>query len=422
MTTEHTMNRVLAVILGGGRGMRLQPLTKLRAKPAVPIAGKFRLIDIPISNCINSNIKHIYVLTQFNSVSLHRHISETYKFDTFSTGFIEILAAQQTLSSEQWFQGTADAVRQQFPHLRARDMDYFLILSGDHLYQMDYNKFVDFHRETGADVTVAVKPVGADQASDFGILKIDSYDRITDFSEKPPVNELTGLESQTDTDKPYLASMGIYVFNRGVLVRLLTGEKGHDFGKHIIPYAIKHLKVKAYKFNGYWEDIGTIKSFFHANLALTDQFSAFDLYRRDHPIYTRPRYLPASKVIGCRINNSIICEGGIIEESVIERSVIGIRSKISPGVHLKNVIMMGADVYQSLQEIDEDRMAGSPTVGIGKNTIIENAIIDKNARIGDNVTLINKDHVIEDVAPNFEVREGIIVVYKNAIIPSGTSF
>jgi len=301
-------------------------------------------------------------------------------------------------------------------------MDYFLILSGDHLYQMDYNKFVDFHRETGADVTVAVKPVGADQASDFGILKTDRYDRITDFSEKPPVNELMGLESQTDIDKPYLASMGIYVFNRGVLVRLLTGEKGHDFGKHIIPYAIKHLNVKAYKFNGYWEDIGTIKSFFHANLALTDQFSAFDLYRRDHPIFTRPRYLPASKIIGCRINNSIICEGGIIEESVIERSVIGIRSKISPGVHLKNVIMMGADGYQSLQEIDEDRMAGSPTVGIGKNTIIENAIIDKNARIGDNVTLINKDHVTEDVAQNFEVREGIIVVYKNAIIPSGTTF
>ncbi|MCE5249506.1 glucose-1-phosphate adenylyltransferase [bacterium] len=416
------MKRVLAVILGGGRGSRLQPLTKLRAKPAVPIAGKFRLIDIPISNCINSHLMHIYILTQFNSVSLHRHIYQTYKFDSFSTGFIEILAAQQTMSSEQWYQGTADAVRQQFPHLRARDMDYFLILSGDHLYQMDYNKFVDFHRDTGADVTVAVKPVAADNASDFGILKTDRNDRIVDFREKPSPEELNGLESDTDAAKPYLASMGIYVFNRGVLVRLLTGEKGDDFGRHIIPYAIKHLNVKAYKFNGYWEDIGTIKSFFHANLALTDQFPAFDLYRRDHPIYTRPRYLPASKLLGCRISNSSICEGCIIEESIIDRSVIGIRSKISPGVRLKNVIMMGADSYQSLQEIDEDQMAGSPMIGIGRNTVIENAIIDKNARIGENVTLVNKDHVAEHACPYFEVREGIIVVYKNAIIPSGTTF
>ncbi|MBN1293013.1 MAG: glucose-1-phosphate adenylyltransferase [Candidatus Latescibacteria bacterium] len=417
------MKRVLAVILGGGRGARLQPLTKLRAKPAVPIAGKFRLIDIPISNCLNAGINHIYILTQFNSVSLHRHINQTYKFDTFSTGFIEVLAAQQTLSSEQWYQGTADAVRQQFPHFRARDMDYFLILSGDHLYQMDYNRFIDYHRESGADLTVAVKPVRRENASNFGILKTDYNDRIKSFSEKPPADKLNGLESQTgENDKPYLASMGIYIFNRGILVRLLTGEKGDDFGNHIIPSAIKQLNVKAYKFHGYWEDIGTIKTFFEANLALTDQFPAFDLYRRDRPIYTRPRYLPASKLISCHVNNSMVCEGCIIEESYIERSVIGIRSKISPGVKLKRVIMMGADSYQTLQEIDEDRMGGSPITGIGMNSIIENAIIDKNARIGDNVVLVNKENVSDFVSNHLEVRDGIIVVYKDAIIPSGTVF
>jgi len=417
------MKRVLAVILGGGRGTRLQPLTKLRAKPAVPIAGKFRLIDIPISNCINSGIIHMYVLTQFNTVSLHRHIYQTYKFDTFSAGFIEILAAQQTLSSEQWYQGTADAVRQQFPHLRARNMDNILILSGDHLYQMDYTQFIDYHRASGADLTVAVKPVGREQVSEFGILKTDSNDHITEFREKPPVDQLDGLESDTgESEKPYLASMGIYVFNRGILVRLLTGEKGDDFGRHIIPSAIKKLNVKAYKFHGYWEDIGTIKTFFQANLALTDNFPSFDLYHRDKPIYTRPRYLPASKLMGCHIENSIVCEGGIIEESKIERSVIGIRSRISPGVRLKNVIMMGADSYQTLEDIEEDRKGGSPIVGIGNNTVIENAIIDKNARIGEDVQLINKDNVNELIDKNFEVRDGIIVVYKNAIIPSGAKF
>ena len=417
------MHRVLAVIMGGGRGQRLQPLTKLRAKPAVPIAGKFRLIDIPISNCIHSGIMHIYVLTQFQSVSLHRHIYQTYKFDSFSDGFIEILAAQQTLSSDEWFQGTADAVRRQLPHLRARNMDYILILSGDHLYQMDYTKFLDIHRETGADITVAVKPVGREQVSEFGILKTDANDRIIDFREKPQQDQLDSLDSETgDSTKPYLASMGIYVFNKGTMVRLLTSDKGDDFGKHIIPNAIKQLNVKAYKFNGYWEDIGTIKSFFHANLALTDPFPAFDLYQGDKLIYTRPRYLPASKILECTIKNSIICEGCIIEKSEIERSVIGIRSKILPGVRLKNVIMMGADGYQSLCEIDENYMAGSPIIGIGKNTVIENAIIDKNACIGDNVQLINKNNETEYIANNFEVRDGIIIVNKNAIIQSGTVF
>jgi glucose-1-phosphate adenylyltransferase len=417
------MQRVLAVILGGGQGKRLYPLTKLRAKPAVPIAGKFRLIDIPISNCINSDIKHIYVLTQFNSVSLHRHINQTFKFDSFATGFIEILAAQQTLASDRWYQGTADAVRQQLPHFRAQGLDYILILAGDHLYQMDYSQFVDFHETNGADITIAVNPVTREQAPLFGILKTDETNRIIDFSEKPPQEKLDDLQSETgDPDKPFLASMGIYIFNRGLLVRVLTGEKGDDFGRHIIPSVIKKLTVKAYQFHGYWEDIGTIRSFFNANLALTDPVPAFDLYHRERPIYTRPRYLPASKVDGCRIHRSIICEGCIIEQCLLERSIIGIRSRISPGVSLKNTIMMGADYYQTIEEIDIDVKAGSPIIGIGKSSTIENAIIDKNARIGDSVHLVNEKNIPEGVFANFEVKDGIIVVYKNAIIPSRTIF
>ena len=417
------MDKVLAVILGGGRGTRLQPLTKLRAKPAVPIAGKFRLIDIPISNCINSDIKNMYILTQFNSVSMHRHINRTYKFDAFTKGFIEILAAQQTISSEQWYQGTADAVRQSLPNLRARNMDNILILAGDHLYQMDYSEFIRFHRESGADVSVAVKPVSRDQASDFGILKMDHNKSITDFREKPPRDNLDGLESDTrDPDRPFVASMGIYVFNRGLLVRLLTGDIGDDFGRHIIPASIKQLNVKAFEFNGYWEDIGTIKSFFNANLALTDPFPAFDLYRPDNPIYTRARFLPASKVDGCSVKKSMICEGCIIESSDIERSIIGIRSRISPGARIKNTIIMGADFYQNMEEIEIDKKAGSPIVGLGRNIMVENAIIDKNARIGDDVRLVNENGVDNADGDGFEVREGIIVVHKNAIIRSGTVF
>ena len=417
------MNKVLAVILGGGRGTRLSPLTKMRAKPAVPIAGKFRLIDIPISNCINSDIRNIYVLTQFNTVSLHRHINQTYKFDSFTPGFVEILAAQQTLSNDRWYQGTADAVRQQFPNLRARELEHFLILSGDHLYQMDYREFIDYHKMSGADVTVAVKPVTREQASDFGILKTNAGGKISEFREKPKGDAINGMESNTgDDERPYLASMGIYIFNRGTLVRLLTGSTDDDFGKHIIPLAISQLNVMAYEFNGYWEDIGTIKAFFNSNLALTGKVPEFNLYDREKPLYTRPRYLPASKIMGSRVTDSIICEGGILEDCTIERTIVGIRSRIMPGAHLKNVYMMGADYYQSQDEIKEDHRAGSPIMGIGGNTVIENAIIDKNARIGENVQLVNRDGVEEYVTDNFEVRDGIIVVQKNAIIPSGTVF
>lgn len=417
------MTNVLAVILGGGRGTRLQPLTKLRAKPAVPIAGKFRLIDITISNCINSGIKNIYILTQFNSVSLHRHINQTYKFDSFSRGFIEVLAAQQTLSNDQWYQGTADAVRQQLPHLKAQFMEHILVLAGDHLYQMDYAPFIKYHRESGADVTVAVKPVAREEASNFGILKTDDNGRIIKFHEKPEADAVDELISDTgEKNKPLWASMGIYVFNRGMLVRLLTGEKRDDFGKHIIPHAIKNAKVNAYKFNGFWEDVGTIKAFFDANLALTGLFPDFDLYNPNKPIYTRARYLPATKLDGCKINHSIVCEGGLIEKCEIDGSVIGIRSKIQEGANLKNVIMMGADFYQTLDEIKQDISAKCPLVGIGKNSVIENAIIDKNARIGENVRLVNEKNVYDGVFDNFEVKEGIIVVYKNALIHSGTIF
>jgi len=395
----------------------------MRAKPAVPIAGKFRLIDIPISNCINSGINNIYVLTQFNSVSLHRHINATYKFDTFSRGFVEVLAAQQTFSSEQWFQGTADAVRRQLPHLKAREMENILILAGDHLYQMDYTKFIDFHRSSGADITVAVKPVCKEDTPGFGILQTDDNDKIIKFREKPGPEELDGLYSNTgDENKPFLASMGIYVFNKGMLIRALAGDQGDDFGRHIIPKAINELNVKAYKFNGYWEDIGTIKSFFNANLSLTDPLPEFDLYRREKPIYTRPRFLPASKVNQCEIHNSIICEGCMIEGCRIDRSIIGIRSRMSPGVNLKNVVMMGADNYQTLEEIEEDKQSRSPSIGIGVNSLIENAIIDKNARIGDNVVLVNERKIQSGVYDGFEVNDGIIVVLKNSIIPSGTKF
>ncbi len=414
---------VLTVILGGGRGTRLQPLTKLRAKPAVPIAGKFRLIDIPISNCINSGYTKIYVLTQFNSVSLHRHINQTYKFDIFSHGFIELLAAQQTLTSDQWYQGTADAVRQTLPNFRALNMDYILILAGDHLYQMDYSKFIDFHLDSGADISIAVKPVSKEKASDFGILHTDDNDRITAFHEKPKGDALNGLESNTgDPSKPYLASMGIYVFKRGLMHDLLEEHEGDDFGGDIIPYAINKLNVMGYKFNDYWEDIGTIKSFFNANLALTKPFPELDLYQREQPIYSRSRYLPASKVEGGSLTNTMICEGCIVEKSEIGHSIIGIRSKIMPGVRMKNVIMMGADMYQTLAEIETDKKSGIPVIGIGENSVVENAILDRNTRIGENVRLTNEKNVAEGSYDGFEVRDGIIVTYKDAVIRSGTTF
>ncbi len=328
------MDRVLAVILGGGRGMRLMPLTKLRAKPAVPIAGKFRLIDIPISNCINSGIKHMYVLTQFNHVSLHRHLNQTYKFDTFSHGFIEVLAAQQTQSSEQWYQGTADAVRQQLPHLRAQNMDHILILAGDHLYQMDYSEFVRFHHDSGADVTVAVKPVARDQAHEFGILKTDASNRIVEFREKPPEEELDSLMSETgDPSRPFLASMGIYVFNRGLLVRLLSADNREDFGRHVIPYAIDVMNVKGFSSTATGRTSPSNRSY--RRIWPDRPVARVRPVPREKPIYTRPALSSPSSINGCSIKRPMVCEGCIIDTCEIERSIIGIRSRIAPHCSLR---------------------------------------------------------------------------------------
>lgn len=415
------MKDVMAVILGGGRGTRLYPLTKLRAKPAVPLGGKYRLIDIPISNCLNSGIQKIYVLTQFLSASLHRHIYQTYKFDLFSNGFVYILAAEETPSGMDWYQGTADAVRKQlsrFTHARVEDI---LILSGDHLYRMDYAGFIEFHREERADVTLAVQPVAGSDASRFGILKTNDDGRVVSFHEKPHAGELSGLESIPGSDKPYLASMGIYAFRQDVLEQVLTESDAEDFGKQIIPAAIENLRVYAFPFEGYWADIGTIGAFYEANLALTLPDPPFDFYDPDCPIYTRPRFLPSSRTDGCSLKRTALAEGCLIQDSDIRESVIGLRSIIGPNVRIMQTVMMGADFYETPERKAENRRLGRPDVGIGRGSIIERAIIDKNARIGEQVVIqphAPGEKMVE--AENYIIRDGIVVVPKNAVIPDGT--
>ena len=430
------MKKVLAIILGGGAGTRLYPLTKLRAKPAVPIAGKYRLIDIPVSNCINSDIFKIYVLTQFNSASLNRHISRAYNFTTgFTEGFVEVLAAQQTPENPNWFQGTADAVRQYLWLFQEWNADEYLILSGDHLYRMDYGDFVRRHRETGADVTISVVPMDHRRASDFGLMKIDGDGRIIDFSEKPKGDALTamgvdttvlGLTPEEAKKNPYIASMGIYVFKREALVKLLRDFPEHtDFGKEIIPGSAKDYNLQAYLFNDYWEDIGTIEAFYDANLALTQQpHPPFSFYDEDAPIYTRQRYLPPSKLLDCHIRESIISEGSILKNCFVTHSVLGVRSRLESGCTIEDTLIMGADYYQPFAERQFE--AASPgdqiPLGIGPDTIIRRAIIDKNARIGSNVQIINKDRVeeAERESQGFYIRSGIVVVLKGAIISDGT--
>lgn len=427
------MKNVLSIILGGGAGTRLYPLTKLRAKPAVPVAGKYRLIDIPVSNCINSEIYKIYILTQFNSASLNRHIARTYSFDGFSEGFVEVLAAQQTPESPSWFQGTADAVRKYLWLLEEWNVDEYLILSGDHLYRMDYRDFVKRHRETGADITLSVIPIDERRASDFGLMKIDDSGRIIKFSEKPKGDALR--EMQVDTTvlgltpeqakmQPYIASMGIYVFKKEVLIKLLRESlERTDFGKEIIPDASKEYRVQAYLFNGYWEDIGTIESFYNANLALTQQPQPpFSFYDEQAPIYTRPRYLPPSKLLDCQITQSIIGEGCILKNCRIEHSVLGVRSRIESGAMIEDSLLMGADYYQASAERQCSLEKGEVPVGIGTDTIIRRAIVDKNARIGHDVKIINKDNVqdADRESQGFYIRNGIVVVLKNALIPDGT--
>jgi glucose-1-phosphate adenylyltransferase len=428
------VKKVLAIILGGGAGTRLYPLTKLRAKPAVPIAGKYRLIDIPVSNCINSDIFKIYVLTQYNSASLNRHISRAYNFTTgFTEGFVEVLAAQQTPENPNWFQGTADAVRQYLWLFQEWNADEYLILSGDHLYRMDYGDFVRRHRETGADVTISVVPMDHRRASDFGLMKIDQEGRIVDFSEKPKGDALSamavdttilGLSSEEAKKSPYIASMGIYVFKREALVKLLRDFPDQtDFGKEIIPGSAKDYNLQAYLFNDYWEDIGTIEAFYDANLALTQQpYPPFSFYDEDAPIYTRQRYLPPSKLLECNVRESIISEGCILKNCSITHSVLGVRSRVESGCTIEDALIMGADYYQPFAERQTDCQTNQISLGIGADTVVRRAIIDKNARIGCNVQIINKDRVEEAERENqgFYIRSGIVVVLKNAVIADGT--
>ena len=423
---------VLAVVLGGGAGTRLFPLTKMRSKPAVPLGGKYRLVDIPISNCINSNIYRIFVLTQYNSASLNKHIAQTYRFSQFSDGFVDILAAEQTPYSPEWFQGTADAVRQVLPHVRDWGVDTLLILSGDHLYRMDYRKFLARHFETGADVTVSVTPFPREQAEDFGLLKVESSGRILEFREKPKGQALEemrvdttafGLSAEAAAQRPFLASMGIYVFNYARLEDLLARDQSWiDFGKQVIPAAIECCNVQAYLYDDYWEDIGTISAFHAANLDLTATLPKFNLFDTDAPIYTRARYLPPSKMNNCQINQSIISDGCILTRAVINRSLIGLRTRIDFGARVEDTYLMGADFYQSLEELKEDEASGVPRMGIGEGTVIRNAIIDKNARIGAGVRLVNERAVQDFDAEDgsYYVKDGIIIVPKNAVIPDGT--
>ncbi len=422
-------SNVLSIIMGGGQGKRLFPLTKERAKPAVPLAGKYRLVDIPISNCINSGLRRIYLLTQFNSASLHRHISQSYKFDHFSGGFVEILAAEQTLSDASWYQGTADAVRKNLIHILNNDFAYLLVLSGDQLYRMDFRPIIEQHVETNADLTVATIPMGRREAESLGIMHIDSERRITRFVEKPKEAALLDsmrLEKESypklgiqEDRELFLASMGIYIFNRDVLVKMLDNTLT-DFGKHIIPNAIKTHRVFSYVYQGYWEDIGTIRSFFEANLDVTSELPRFNFFDMSAPVFSRPRFLPGSKINGAQIDHAVVSDGCIINHARITNCIVGIRSLVGAGSELKRVILLGCDFYESLASIQESVKLGRPRIGVGQNTRIENAIIDKNARIGDNVVIspVGKpDHVDH---PLYFIRDGIVIIPKNGIIPHGT--
>jgi glucose-1-phosphate adenylyltransferase len=415
------MNDCLAVILGGGRGTRLFPLTHQRSKPAVPIGGKYRLIDIPISNCLNSNLRRIFVLTQYNSESLNKHLSMTYKFDVFSSAFVTVLAAEQTEDSPEWFQGTADAVRQSMRHLESHRSREVLILSGDQLYQMDFQRMLDTHRRNVADATVAVLPVSAEQTSGFGILKVNRQGRIVQFEEKPGPERLPDLESEIPGyGRGFLASMGIYMFSREALGRVTSDASLVDFGRHVIPKAIGELRVQAHFHRGYWEDVGTIRSYYEANLLLCDAMPPFDFYDAARPVYTNPRFLPATKIAGCTLSSALVSEGGILMGATIERSVVGIRSRIGQGTQVRHSLVLGADYYESLEEIDRARANGRPPVGIGEDSVIERAIVDKNARVGRGVRIVNGAAAQELDGEGYFIRDGIVIVPKGGVIPDGT--
>ena len=420
---------VLAIIMGGGRGERLFPLTKHRSKPAVPLAGKYCIVDIPLSNCINSDIRKVFVMTQFNSASLNQHIARTYRFDHFSQGFINVLAAEQTLENPDWFQGNADSVRQSIQHLEEIAVSHVLILSGDQLYQMDYRKILDFHMESKADITVSTIPVSAAQASRFGIMKVNEMGQIFLFHEKPPMEKLAHLESRLTgpfdagrfpEGRAYLASMGIYVFRKQLLIKILGGTCKHDFGANIIPDAISQYRAMSYSFTGYWADIGTIRSFYEANLDLTETLPQFNFYQESHPIYTQARFLPGSKMYDCHLHQSVISEGSILDGSDIRNSVIGIRSRIGYETTIDHSYVMGADSYETLEQIRENTHHHIPNIGIGDHSTITHAIIDTNVRIGNNVVIGNAEGRADSEGENFCVRDNIVVIPQNAIIPDGT--
>jgi glucose-1-phosphate adenylyltransferase len=416
------IEKTIALILGGGVGSRLYPLTRDRSKPAVPIGGKYRLVDIPISNCLNSNLRRMYVLTQYNSASLNRHIKRAYNFDIFSTAFVDILAAEQNRHGTDWFQGTADAVRRCLPRLENHSYEYIIILSGDQLYQMDFRDILNFNIDKGADLTVATIPVVADDATGFGILKVNNEEEIIDFVEKPPMDTLDQWaspldEKYTSQGKDYLASMGIYVFKKEILIELLKAmPKAMDFGKEIIPYAVTkdQYKTCSYPFGGYWTDIGSIKSYFDANLTLTDFLPQFNLYHNDNKIYTNARMLSPTKIFGTRVNHTLISGGCIIHAESIERSVIGVRSRIGPRTTIKNAIVMGNDYYQALDDISEKSQ--SKLLGIGKDCKIENVILDKNVKIGNFVTIVGHKDLKDDEQNEYCIRDGIIILKKGATI------
>ena len=420
------MNKeVLAIILGGGQGSRLYPLTAQRSKPAVPIAGKYRLVDIPISNCLNSNIKRMFVLTQFNSASLNKHIKHTYQFSYFSDAFVDILAAEQTPENKGWFQGTADAVRQCLHHFKGYESDYIMILSGDQLYQMDFNEMLDAHKASGAEISIASLPVNAKDATSFGILKTKEDNTIESFIEKPAAEVLSEWESEVSPamkseGKHYLASMGIYIFNKDLLISLLEGTDTMDFGKEIIPQSIENHKVLSYAYEGYWTDIGNIDSFFEANIDLTSDMPKFNLFNKGQSILTRPRVLPPTKISGTTLEKSIVAEGSIVHGSRIANSVIGIRSRIGKGTVIENCYVMGSNRFLDLEEINAARDKGIPHVGIGDRCFITNCIIDKNAKIGDDVRITGGKHLEDIETETYVVRDGIVVVKNGATIASGT--
>ena len=416
-------DKVLSIILGGGQGSRLYPLTENRSKPAVPIAGKYRLVDIPISNCINSDIKRMFVLTQFNSASLNKHIKNTYHFSFFSSAFVDVLAAEQTIKSDKWFQGTADAVRQSMHHFLAHDFEYALILSGDQLYQMDFNEMIEAHEKSGAEISIATYPVGAKDATSFGILKTNDENIITSFIEKPDASLLPDWtsavsEEMNNQGRHYLASMGIYIFNKDLLVKLMKDDGTVDFGKEIIPGAIDKHKTLSYQYEGYWTDIGNIDSFFEANLGLTDDIPKFNLYDNDQRVYTHARILPTSKISGTLLEKAVISDGCIIHAAKIERSVIGVRSRIGAESTVINCYMMGNDRYESLQDVQQHKV--STFMGIGERCFIKNVILDKNCRIGDDVRIHGGKKLKDQETNSYLVKDGIVVVKKDAHIPSGT--